>query len=198
MKKIFFIAFMVLAQTTIAKDKTEKTADLGKVVQELDIAAEKTVVGKGFSIVVPKGWSYLNRDDSAAPLESKRNNVVTRISPGQLLMTPDSNLAESEVYFGIHNFAPNGPKISKIYKRYKKQGAKLTTHSWNELKWEVVEYSSSFMDVDKKSKTTYNWTGVTHLKNHDLMFLAGTSSPEKRDEYRTQFETIMKSVKVIE
>ncbi|MGZ3690747.1 MAG: hypothetical protein ACXVAX_04550 [Pseudobdellovibrio sp.] len=198
MKKIFFIALIVLAQNNFAQNKTANPTVSDKSEKETNLAADKTVLGKGFSVAVPKGWSYINGDHSAKPMESKLDNVVTRVSTGDLTMAPDSNIGESPTYFSVRDFAPKAPDIANLYKKYKKAGATLTTAEWNGSKWDILEYKLTYLDLDKKNKTAYNWYATTHLKDHDLTIMAGTPSLEKRDQYRAQFELTMKTVKVVE
>ncbi len=198
MKKLLFLVFIVLAQNSFAQSKNEMPIVPDKFEKELNLAAEKTVSGPGFSASVPKGWSYINSDHSTKPLDSTSDGKVTRVSTGELFMTPESNVGESQIYFSVRNFIPKAVDIAKIYKKHKKEGAKLTTATWNGLEWKIIEYSPTYVDLNKKNKTTYNWYAITHLKDRDLTISAGTPSTEKRYQYRAQFELMMKTVKVIE
>ena len=200
MKKIIFSFLVATAHQTWAQSKTDlPTIAPDKFAQELNLAAEKTVFGNGFSVLVPQGWSYINSDFTSRPMETKIDDIVTKVSTAEVLMTPNSDISQSEVYFSVRDFVPKGTDITKLYKiKNKKEGAKLTASKWNGREWKILEYKSTYTDLTKKSKTTYSWYATTQLKDRDLTISASAPTPKKRDRYRAQFELTMKTVKVVE
>ena len=201
MEKIVLVLFILVAQYALAQNSVEdiaKTNLNGNYKKEINLKTEKNITGIGFSIVVPKGWSYLNIDKSKKPMEQKVDGKVTRTSTAEVLMTPTSRLRESEIYLGVHNFFPKAPDVESIYARHKNDKAKLITENWNGRMWQVLEYKLTYQDENKKNVSKYNLYATTHLKDRDLAILAGTPWSSKREKFRPQFELIMKSVNVIE
>ena len=171
-------------------------AQTDNFIKESDLKSEKIISGIGFSVTVPAGWSYLNADNTKKPIESRGDYRMKRTSTAEILITPTSDIADSEVYLSVRNFFPQASDIVALHRLYKDEGAKLTAKRWDGHEWKILEYTSTYQDADKKKKTRYSWYATTHIKDGDLAITAVTP-PEKRDQFRAQFETMMKSVKVV-
>ena len=207
MKTLILLSLLFTTHLTLAEEATETAVEKtgastpampeGELKEETDLKTEKTVTGIGFLIVAPAGWSFMNIDYSKKPAVILGEYRAKIKSTGELIITPGSNVLESEVSLKVRNYSPQALDIVIQRRLYQNNGAKLATKKFQNKEWQVIEFWNEGLGRAKKTKKSYNWYATTKIKGGDLAITA-TAPFEDREKYRAPFESMMKSVKVLE
>ena len=200
MKAMFFV-LVLASQFAWAQSNKVENIPLGELVdfkKETDLKAEQSIAAVGFSLTVPAGWSYLNVDYSKKPAITRGDYRAKIATTGEVIAAPTPDVGESAVFVSVRNYSPQAFDIVVRHRTFKDKGGKLTSKKWNGRAWKVLEYLNDVEDVEKNKMAKYNWYATTRVKDQDFTIHAGAPTPELRDKYRAQIESIMASIKITE